>query len=252
LASFRTHLYGGVFVSGGAVVVLHELGLLPPGAALPLFALGVAGSLLPDIDADASAPVRAFFGLAGVAFAFAWTLPMVGERPVVELVALWAGLFLVVRFLLYEAFTRFTVHRGLWHSLLAAAFAGLVTVDLAYWILRQPPAHAWIAGLMVGLGYLAHLVLDEVSSVDLLNARVRRSFGTALKPLSLRNLRGSLAMTGAIACLLWIAPLADGGGAAPGASAPAGIPDLLMDAGERLGLLFERLGEGLPRGLTRD
>ena len=246
MANFQTHLYAGVFVTGGAVVGLHGLGLVPPGAALPLLALGVVGSLLPDLDADASAPVRGFFGLLGVAFAFAWTLPLVGERGLLELVALWGGLFLVVRFLLYEVFTRFTVHRGLWHSLLAGVFVSLVTVDLAHWLFGQPPAHAWVAGIMVGIGYLAHLVLDEVSSVDLVNTRVGRSFGTALKPLSLNNLRGSLAMAGGIAALLWIAPVGDGGPAALRESANAVVVSLAEGVGDRLGALLGGLRGHLP------
>jgi hypothetical protein len=38
---------------------------------------------------------------------------------------------------------------------------------------------------MVGIGYLTHLVLDEFYSVDLFNRKIKRSFGTALKPFSL-------------------------------------------------------------------
>ena len=56
MADFHTHLNGGIFLSGASVVWLHGVGLVPTGQTLPLFALGVTGSLLPDIDADSSAP----------------------------------------------------------------------------------------------------------------------------------------------------------------------------------------------------
>ena len=58
MADFQTHLYGGLVVSGVAVLSLHGSGLVTEGQTLMLFGLGVLGSLLPDIDADASLPVK--------------------------------------------------------------------------------------------------------------------------------------------------------------------------------------------------
>jgi hypothetical protein len=64
---------------------------------------------------------------------------------------------------------------------------------------------------MVGIGYLTHLVLDELYSVDLLNSRVKRSFGTALKPFSLADPRSSFGMLAAVVALAWVAPAFDWG-----------------------------------------
>jgi hypothetical protein len=206
MADFHTHLNAGILVSGAATVGLHGLDLVAPGQTLTFFALGVTGSLLPDIDADASAPVRGIFGMLGAVLAFAWTLPLMDRFLPLELAAIWCGLFLAVRFLLQMAFARLTVHRGIWHSWLGIAFATLATVDLAYWLLREPAQGAWVAGGMVGLGYLTHLCLDELSSVDLMNSQVKRSFGTALKPLSLSDPLSSLGMAAAVIALAWFAP----------------------------------------------
>ena len=41
-----------------------------------------------------------------------------------------------------------------------------------------------MSGLFVSVGYVIHLALDEIYSVDLTGARVKRSFGTALKLIS--------------------------------------------------------------------
>lgn len=221
MANFQTHLNGGIVVSGVAVLALHRLGLVQEREALGLFALGVAGSLLPDIDADASAPVRAFFGVLGIALAFALTLPLAGGLPPLTLALLWIGVLFSVRVALYEVFSRFTVHRGIWHSLLGVAFATLATVNAAFWLFEAPPPTAWAAGWMVGIGYLTHLSLDELYSVDLLNTRVRRSFGTALKPFSLSDPASSLAMAAAIAVLLWFAP---DDGIPAGVAAAFGLP----------------------------
>ncbi len=209
MANFQTHLYGGILVSGGAVLVLHGSGLATESQTLMLFGLGVLGSLLPDIDADGSAPVRAFFGVLGAALAFAWTLPLIGRDSPLNLGLIWIGSFLAVRVLLCEAFARLTVHRGIWHSLLAAVFTALAAVNLLHWLFGQAAQAAWVGGLMVGIGYLVHLVLDEAVGVDLLGARVRRSFGTALKPWSFRDPASSLAMAAAVALVAWLAPSGD-------------------------------------------
>ncbi|CRI66637.1 Membrane-bound metal-dependent hydrolase [Thiocapsa sp. KS1] len=211
MANFQTHLNGGIFVSVTAVLGLHGAGLVEQGATLGYFALGVAGSLLPDIDADASKPVRAFFNVLGVAVAFAMTLPLIGRFLPLEVALIWVGVFLCVRYLIIEIFTRATVHRGIWHSWLGIAAAALAAVNIAYWMMNRSAESAWIAGFMVGIGYLTHLVLDELYSVDLLNSRVKRSFGTALKPFSLVDPRSSFGMSAAVVALAWVAPALDWG-----------------------------------------
>jgi len=211
MANFRTHLYGATAVSGVAALTLYGSAPVSEGQTLVLFGLGVLGGLLPDIDADASAPVRGLFGALGVALAFAWTLPLVGRYSELILASIWIGSFLAVRVLLYEVFARITVHRGIWHSLLAALFSALATANLLHWLLGQEADTAWQGALMVGIGYLTHLALDEAVGVNLLGARVKRSFGTAMKPLSFRDPASSLAMGVAVALLLWLAPPLDAG-----------------------------------------
>lgn len=206
MANFQTHLNVGILVSGGAVLALHGVGLVESGTTLGYFALGVAGSLLPDIDADASKPVRAFFNVLAVALGFVMTLPLSGQLLPLDLALVWAGTYISVRFILFESFSRLTVHRGIWHSWLGIGVATLATVNLAHWALGRSAESAWVAGLMVGIGYLTHLCLDELYSVDLLNSRVKRSFGTALKPFSLTDLGSSLGMSITVLVLFWVAP----------------------------------------------
>lgn len=227
MANFQTHLYGGILVSGGSVLALHGAGLVTEGQTLLLFGLGVAGGLLPDVDADASAPVRGFFGVLGAVLAFAWTLPLLGRYSPLSLALIWSGSFLAVRVLLCEAFAHLTVHRGIWHSLLAALFAALAAVNLLHWMLGLAPQDAWVGGLMVGIGYLAHLVLDELFGVDLLGVRTKRSFGTALKPWSLRDPASSLAMAVAVGVCLWLAPTTDPHWPDPGPNLAARLGDFM-------------------------
>ena len=146
------------------------------------------------------------FSVLGAALAFVMTLPLTGLFLPMELAAIWVGVYLCVRYLFSQVFARFTVHRGVWHSWLGVALVTLGTANLASWLWKQPAELAWLAGLVVGIGYLTHLVLDEISSVDLFNSTVKRSAGTALKPFSLSSPWSSLAMAGAVAALAWLAP----------------------------------------------
>jgi hypothetical protein len=209
MANFQTHLNVGIVVSAAATLSLYMAGPVQGAQTMPLFTLGVIGSLLPDIDADSSKPVNALFGVLGAGLAFVMTLPLTGLFLPMELVAIWVGVYLCVRYLFAMMFARFTVHRGIWHSWLGVALVTLGTANLASWLWKQPAEPAWLAGLMVGIGYLTHLVLDEISSVDLFNSSVKRSVGTALKPFSLNSPWSSLAMAGAVAALAWLAPPPD-------------------------------------------
>ena len=206
MADFRVHLYGAAATSGLATLAVHGLGWTGPRQAQLLFLLGVAGGLLPDIDAPQSTPVRAFFTLLGVVLAFAMTFSFAGRFPLPGLGLIWVLVFVTVRLGVFELFSRYTVHRGIWHSWLAALGAGLASTNLAHHAAGLPAWESWLAGAFVTLGYLTHLCLDEIASVDLLGRRIKRSFGTALKPFSLAYPWASLAMLVAVLLLGVSAP----------------------------------------------
>ncbi|AGA89763.1 putative membrane-bound metal-dependent hydrolase (DUF457) [Thioflavicoccus mobilis 8321] len=206
MANFATHLYGAAAVSSTAAIGLFAIGLADAGQAQAYFAVGVVGGLLPDIDSDSSTPVRAFFVFIGAAAAFLVSFALIEHLALIELALVWSAVFLFVRYGLFEVFAHFTVHRGLWHSWLAALFAALATANLAYWVVGCSAWESWVFAAFTGLGYLTHLCLDELASVNLLNSRVKRSLGTALKPFSLRSSWSSLGMAGVVMVLVLTAP----------------------------------------------
>jgi hypothetical protein len=206
MANFTAHLYGGALVSSAAALSLYAAGLASPQQTQTWFFLGVAGGLLPDIDSDSSAPVRGFFTLLGMVLAFLVSFALVGRFPVLELALIWGAVFLLVRYGLFELFARFTVHRGVWHSWLAIAFAGLATANGTHYLLGLSAWDSWVSGIFVSLGYLTHLCMDELASVDLLGNRVKRSFGTALKPFSASAPWASGLMLMAVIALAYAAP----------------------------------------------
>ena len=195
MANFKTHLNVAVLVSGVAATTVASIGLVDVHQTPVLFALGVLGGLLPDIDADNSTPVRLAFGLLGLIAAFAAVFYALAHYrlSIGELCLLAGGTFTLVRYVIFELFLRLTEHRGVFHSLLAVVFFACLTTSLSYHLAAAPPVLAWLHGLAVALGYATHLVLDELFSVDLLGGRLKRSFGTALKPFG-SDLKATLVM----------------------------------------------------------
>jgi len=95
------------------------------------------------------------------------------------------------------------------HSLPFAALVGVLVVLVASRAFHLAPTPAWLLGVFLTAGFLIHLALDELSSVDLLGARMKRSFGTAFKLGSRRQLLGTAVLYAGVLGLLTIAPPAD-------------------------------------------
>jgi hypothetical protein len=224
MANFSAHLYGGAAVSSAGALAVYGLGWTDPAQTQMLFFVGIAGSLLPDIDADHSVPVRGFFNLLGVVLAFLASFALIGRLWFLDLATVWVGVFVVVRYGLFEVFARFTVHRGVWHSWLAVGFTGLAAANGAFHLLGYAAWESWLVGLFVAMGYLTHLCLDEIASVDLLGNRVKRSFGTALKPFSVASPTASVFMLLGAVILAYLAPSVDPVLVAAGRLQSEGLP----------------------------
>lgn len=206
MANFRTHLTVATAMSGFASVSLLSLQLAKPWETGSYFLLGILGGLLPDIDSDRSAPLTFIFCFLSMYCAFALVFNLAVHYSFIELLAIWGAVYFLIRHLLYKMVTRMTIHRGAFHSLLAVAFVTLLTVDMSFYILHKSTRMSWNAGVFVGIGYLVHLSLDELFSVDLYNQRIKKSFGTALKPFSRQNFGSSLLMLALVVVLTQYAP----------------------------------------------
>ena len=162
--------YWGVASQGMSI----ESGLLAGGLC------SVAG-MLPDLDSDSGIPLRE------TSLFMAATAPMLmidrfrDMGLTHEAMALAAMLvYIGIRFVAVEFFRRYTVHRGMWHSIPAAMIAGLG----AYLIMPCPSEAIRVyKSLAVLVGFMTHLILDEIWSLDFSRGRMRvkKSFGTALK-----------------------------------------------------------------------
>ncbi len=184
MANFKTHITVAAALSGCLATGFLEVGIATPKDVWLYFALGTLGGILPDIDADNSIPGRILFSFFAMVLAFLTLFSRANFYSIVELSILWMVTYMVVRYIIFQMFAKLTVHRGIFHSILAAVFFYFLTTDISYYLFSLNALNAWVAGLFVFIGYLIHLTLDEMYSVDLIGTKIKKSFGTALKIIS--------------------------------------------------------------------
>jgi LexA-binding, inner membrane-associated putative hydrolase len=206
MANFPTHIAVGTVVSGALATVTVAAELVAPENVVAVTLAGVLGSVLPDIDLKDSRPGRAMFSGLAVFFSFAVLFSLERKYSIAEMLILWLGTLVAVRYLVYALFNRFSYHRGVWHSIVAAIFCACVTAIVYTNLLGRNEGVAWLAGGFMFMGYLTHLVLDEIYSVDVMDTRIKSSFGTAVKLVDLRHPRASVAMVAAMLLAFYLAP----------------------------------------------
>ncbi len=206
MANFSTHIGAGTVVSGALATLTLAADVVAPENLVAVTLAGVLGSILPDIDLKDSRPSKAMFAGLGVFFSFAVLFAAATKYSIAELWILWLGTLVGIRYGLHAIFHRLAVHRGIWHSLLAGVFCSVATAIAFYHLLGRPEGVAWLAAGFMMIGYLTHLALDEIYSVDVMDTRIKASFGTALKLFDSRHLPASAAMAAATAAAIYFSP----------------------------------------------
>lgn len=209
MANFNTHLTIGAVTAGLGATVTMAAGVAPHDQLLTLTLAGIVGSVLPDIDLEKATPSAMLFSGLGIVLAFITLFQFKKQYSIAELWLAFAAIYAFVRYVLYYIFHKRTRHHGIFHSILAGAFFAALTALIFDQVFRQDSVIAWFAGLFMFGGYLTHLALDEIYAVDFEGARVKRSFGTALKLIDTSSMRASLAMGAALVFVLIAAPSAN-------------------------------------------
>ena len=187
MANFNTHITVAAAGAGLLSVLCLQVGLATPKDALVLAVMGTIGGILPDIDLEHAYPSRIMFSLFGIIAAFLAIFSSEKNLSIVELWGVGLATYAVIRYPVWTLFYKYTSHRGSIHSIAAALFFSFLTTSFSYYILGKSAFMAWLYALIVFLGFVLHLTLDELYSVDFTDRRIKRSFGTALKLLDTRK-----------------------------------------------------------------
>ncbi len=180
MAGFRTHITVSTFCGigfGGAAV--NPLGF-PPETAILAAGVTAVGGMLPDLDSDSGLPVRELSALAAAVVPLL-LVPRLDATGLTRegVLAMLLLLYLAIRYGLGYVLRRISVHRGMFHSIPAMLIAGLVVYLEYHGDIRTRMLLA--AGVMIG--FLSHLILDEIYSVDFNGVRLKlnSAAGSALK-----------------------------------------------------------------------
>ena len=180
MAGFREHIGFSTVIGIGYGLAGYQMGL-PIESCILAGALCSVSGMLPDLDSDSGTPVREMtsFAAAVVPILMVPRFESYGWKP--EMIALGAALlYAAIRFGVAEIFKRYTVHRGMWHSVPACVACGL----LSFLIIGGEDLNLRLfKSSAVMLGFMSHLLLDEIWSVSLRSGRlnIKKSSGTAIK-----------------------------------------------------------------------
>ncbi len=181
MGNYRQHLTFatglGVFYASGVYVLSGVHWVYGTVAAM----LTSLGGLLPDLDHPTGTQLKGFTGILAVLASVAVWHKLAAKTPdlpfELHLIAV-VIVYIFVRHWMRDVLARTMVHRGIMHSFPCCAVWGAATY------LYYPSDSQLIRLIMctsVTLGFLSHLVLDEMFSVDISNTRIKRSFGSAMK-----------------------------------------------------------------------
>jgi len=180
MANFQTHFNVASFVSAIGAGSLYYSGLVDKPESTLLFIGGIIGGILPDIDSDNSTPTKIMQYLFANLISFFVLFKYIGVYPIINLLLIWIGSFACTLGLFY-IFNKLTSHRGMFHSIPAGLIFWFGFSLIFYYIFHYNYLISWFFGMFIFLGYITHLILDEIYSVDLSGARIKKSFGTAFK-----------------------------------------------------------------------
>lgn len=181
MASFKTHIAFSSLLGAGYGSAAHVIYDVPLPTCILAGGLCSVSGMLPDIDSGPGVPLRESmaFAAAVVPMMMVDRFEQFGMSPEM-IILIGAGIYLFVRFVLAALLRRYTVHRGMFHSLPAAIIFGEVAFLLSAG--DDLPMRIYKAGAVV-LGYVSHLLLDELYSIAWRRGRLhlKQSFGSAVK-----------------------------------------------------------------------
>jgi membrane-bound metal-dependent hydrolase YbcI (DUF457 family) len=161
-----------------------------------------AAGMLPDIDSDTSKSFQECIYLAAGlgAVMLVQRLRNFGLAPDTVILG-GAAMFFFIRFGVGWFIKRVTSHRGMIHSIPAAVLAG----QLLFFVATGTIEERLLKAISLTIGYLSHLILDEIYSIDStgMQFRLKKSFGTALKFYDPKRMPTVMCFYALIVCFGW-------------------------------------------------
>ncbi len=201
MASFEQHINVAVVATGLAIVPLHTAGLLDVSQSLIALSLGVFGTMLPDLDSNQSKPTQIVFKMLSIFLPLIVLLSIPNLLSIFTIIGVWVVSSVTLHYIFFKTFLSITSHRGLFHSVPMGIFLAQVTILIFYNFSSADKTFSIFAGFFILYGFLIHLLLDEVFSIDVFGMEIKRSFGSALKLYAKNNILGTFLLYALIVTL---------------------------------------------------
>lgn len=206
MASFEQHVNGAVIGGGLLTVLLHSSTQITMEQSSIFLGLSILGGVLPDLDSDNSKPVDITFRILSIFLPLLFLLNLTSDFTIITFLIAWGLstglLYLAFKFL----FLNLTVHRGIFHSIPMGVFFAQITILSLYYFVEVELYFATLCGLFLFIGFLIHLLLDELVSLNALGMSIKKSFGTALKLYDRNNKIGTIVLYGLILVQTYFIP----------------------------------------------
>ena len=181
MANFNTHFTVAAGASAVVSATLLSMEVVTPEQAVIAFGVGTLGGLLPDVDSSHSTSIKVGFNVLSLLMTIMLIFVKSSSYSLIEMLIVASLVFMGIRYAFLEFFRKISKHRGMFHTIPVAIIWGIVIAIMCQWFFDLNSLVSWVYGFMITLGYLVHLSLDELYSVDLGNRRMKKSSGTALK-----------------------------------------------------------------------
>jgi hypothetical protein len=167
---------------------------------------GVIGSIFPDIDLKTSIPSKFMRLILVLVLAiFSFSIMNQQETYLMSIIPLEQNLILptfivtslLIPYVVIYFLENIMVHRGIVHSIPFGLLSAIVLIEGINIVNNSfdiMSLNSFLIGLLFFTGFITHLVLDEMYSVNLLGAKLKKSFGTALKIFDKKNVTGTVAI----------------------------------------------------------
>lgn len=195
MANYRTHLAGGTVAGIALGSFSHWMADVSLSASLLAGCLCSIGGILPDIDSKTSTSFKRCLAIvAGVSSLLLVSRLRDFPLDVESVVMIGGGIYIAISFFIGGLIRRFTVHRGMCHSIPMAVIAA----QIIYLLTSGTVELRLFKAFAIFLGVLVHLTLDEFYSFEVKKksitkkVRIKKSFGTALKVIDFENMKSTL------------------------------------------------------------
>ena len=206
MAAFKEHVNIATMAVGVVVITLYSASLLTMYQTLVALFIGILGGILPDIDSDNSAPLQAVFKIFSIIIPLLILLSFFHVMPILKTLLLWIVFAIILKITLFKLFLHFTRHRGIFHSIPMAIFVGELTLLFSYYYIKTGLKVATIYGFIIFFGFIIHLLLDEIYSINAFGTKIKKSFGSALKLYDRNNIIGTLILYILIISIYFLLP----------------------------------------------